>query len=32
MDVFDQMHTLWEVARLPFAEFLSLLKLMSTPI
>ncbi len=27
MDVFDQMHTLWEVARLPFAEFLSLLKL-----
>ena len=27
MDVFDQMHTLWEVAKLPFNEFLSLLKL-----
>jgi len=27
MDVFDQMHTLWEVAELPFSEFLSLLKL-----
>ena len=27
MDVFDQMHTLWEVAKFPFREFLSLLKL-----
>ena len=27
MDVFDQMHILWEVAELPFNEFLSLLTL-----